>query len=168
MKSILLVKKLLGLVEMTSGLVNASFSLPEWQAVKMIFFAPCYSIYICDLSPLRFAVVERIAVSFPFVSRSNGLGIHSNSSGYPFQKNYHPFERLGLPLSNRSNSFLAGLLFQNNLPEQFATNLSQNVNNSSKRCFPSPCKLSRYFFGSIHLFFHNTRLSLQVLFKAEL
>ena len=41
MKSILLVKKLLGLVEMTSGLVNASFSLPERQAVKMIFFAPC-------------------------------------------------------------------------------------------------------------------------------
>ena len=40
MKSILLVKKFLGLVEMTSGLVNASFSLPEWQAVKMIFFAP--------------------------------------------------------------------------------------------------------------------------------
>ena len=25
---------------MTSGLVNASFSLPNWQAVKMIFFAP--------------------------------------------------------------------------------------------------------------------------------
>ena len=25
---------------MTSGLVNASFSLPEWQALKMIFFAP--------------------------------------------------------------------------------------------------------------------------------
>ena len=39
-KSILLVKKFWGLVEMTSGLVNASFSLPEWQAVKMIFFAP--------------------------------------------------------------------------------------------------------------------------------
>ena len=35
MKSILLVKKFLGLVEMTSGLVNASFSLPEWQAVKL-------------------------------------------------------------------------------------------------------------------------------------
>ena len=42
MKSILLVKKVLGLVEMTSGLVNASFSLLEWQAVKMIFFAPWY------------------------------------------------------------------------------------------------------------------------------
>ena len=40
MKSILLVKKLLGLAEMTSGLVNASFSVPEWQAVNMIFFAP--------------------------------------------------------------------------------------------------------------------------------
>ena len=42
MKSILLVEKFLGLpvVEMTSGLVNASFSLPEWQAVKIIFFAP--------------------------------------------------------------------------------------------------------------------------------
>ena len=39
-KSILLVKKFWGLVEMMSGLVNASFSLPEWQAVKMIFFAP--------------------------------------------------------------------------------------------------------------------------------
>ena len=39
-KSILLVKKFLGLGEMTSGLVNARFSLPEWQAVKMIFFAP--------------------------------------------------------------------------------------------------------------------------------
>ena len=33
-------QKFLGLGEMTSGLVNASFSLPEWQAVKMIFFAP--------------------------------------------------------------------------------------------------------------------------------
>ena len=39
-KSILLVKKLLELVEMTSGLVIASFSSPKWQAVKMIFVAP--------------------------------------------------------------------------------------------------------------------------------
>ena len=30
-----------GLVEMTFRLVNASFSLPEWQAVKMTFFAHC-------------------------------------------------------------------------------------------------------------------------------
>ena len=50
MKSILLDEKLLGLVEMTSGLVNASFSLPEWQAVKMIFFAPCTELIICRLN----------------------------------------------------------------------------------------------------------------------
>ena len=41
MKLILVVKKLLGLVEMTNGLVNASFRLPKRQAVQMIFFAPC-------------------------------------------------------------------------------------------------------------------------------
>ena len=50
MKSILLVKKFLGLIEMTSGLVNASFSLPEWQAVKMIFFAPCIGLKILRLT----------------------------------------------------------------------------------------------------------------------
>ena len=37
----LLIKTFLGLVEMIFGLVNVSFSLPEWQAVKMTFFAPC-------------------------------------------------------------------------------------------------------------------------------
>ena len=39
-KSLLLIKKFGGLVEMTFGLVNASFSSPEWQAVKMTFFEP--------------------------------------------------------------------------------------------------------------------------------
>ena len=34
-------KLIWGLVEMTFGLVYASFNLPEWQAFKMIFFAPC-------------------------------------------------------------------------------------------------------------------------------
>ena len=38
----LLVKMFLGLVEMIFGLVNVSFSFPEWQAVKMTFFAPCF------------------------------------------------------------------------------------------------------------------------------
>lgn len=33
-------QKIWGLVEMTIGLVNGCFSLPEWQAVKMTFFAP--------------------------------------------------------------------------------------------------------------------------------
>ena len=40
----LLVKTFLGLVEMIFGLVNVSFSLPEWQAVEMTFFAPCIEI----------------------------------------------------------------------------------------------------------------------------
>ena len=33
-------RRVLGLVEMPCGLVNASYSLPEWQAVKLTFFAP--------------------------------------------------------------------------------------------------------------------------------
>ena len=33
-------KTFLGLVEMTFGLVYASFSLPEWQTLKITFFAP--------------------------------------------------------------------------------------------------------------------------------
>ena len=55
MKSIPLDEKHLGLVEMTSGLVNASFSLPEWQAVKMIFFAPC----ICHCEMLLLVCKDR-------------------------------------------------------------------------------------------------------------
>ena len=37
----LLIKTLLGLVEMMFGQVNFSFSLPEWQTVKMNFFTHC-------------------------------------------------------------------------------------------------------------------------------
>ena len=33
-------KRVLGLVEMTCGLVHANYSLPKWQAVKLTFFAP--------------------------------------------------------------------------------------------------------------------------------
>ena len=33
-------KRVLGLVEMTCELVHASHILPEWQAVKLTFFAP--------------------------------------------------------------------------------------------------------------------------------
>ena len=40
-KSTLLIKMFLGLVGMTFGLVYASFSLREWQGLKMTFFAPC-------------------------------------------------------------------------------------------------------------------------------
>ena len=41
-KSILPIKKFLRLVEMTFGLVNASFSLPKRQGEKLTFFAPCF------------------------------------------------------------------------------------------------------------------------------
>ena len=60
MKSILLVKTFLGLVEMTSGLVNASFSLPEWQAVKMIFFATCLIFNLINFK--RLILIVRVNV----------------------------------------------------------------------------------------------------------
>ena len=37
----LLINTFLGLVEMMFGILNVSFSLPKWQAVKITFFAPC-------------------------------------------------------------------------------------------------------------------------------
>ena len=42
-ESIVLIKKFSGLAEMSFRLVNASFSLPKCQAVKMTFFVPCLS-----------------------------------------------------------------------------------------------------------------------------
>ena len=36
----LLIKTFLRLVEMMFGLVNVSFCLPKWQAVKLTLFAP--------------------------------------------------------------------------------------------------------------------------------
>ena len=42
----LLIKTFLELVEMMSRLVNVSFSLLEWQAVKMIFFLhPAFTLH---------------------------------------------------------------------------------------------------------------------------
>ena len=50
-RSILLIKTFCGLVEMMFGPVNVSFSLPEWQDVKMTFFAPsCYKEIFMNLS----------------------------------------------------------------------------------------------------------------------
>ena len=43
-----LIRTFLGLVEMMFGLVNVSFSLPEWQAVKMTFFAPRQILLVID------------------------------------------------------------------------------------------------------------------------
>ena len=47
---------------MTFGLVNASFSLPEWQAVRMTFFAPCIYIHTqtTHLSNHKHAIIQFI------------------------------------------------------------------------------------------------------------
>ena len=48
---------------MKSGLVSASFSLPEWQAVRMSFFAPCLSNTVTSLLwPLFF-----VGYTFPYI-----------------------------------------------------------------------------------------------------
>ena len=41
---------------MTCGLVHASYSLPEWQAVKLTFFAPCAVISVQSLLLVYFSV----------------------------------------------------------------------------------------------------------------
>ena len=41
---------------MTCVLVHASYSLPEWQAVKLTFFAPCAVISVWSLLLVYFSV----------------------------------------------------------------------------------------------------------------
>ena len=150
-------------------LISKQYTTCSYFSFTFCKYAPdyLYSIYICDLSPLRFAVVERVSVRFPFISRLNGLGSFRTAQAIRSKKLSSVRTARAHP-SNRSNGLSARLLFQNNSPKQFATNLSQNVDNSYKRCLPSPHELSRYIFYSIHLFCHNSRLSLQGLFKTEL
>ena len=64
MKSILLVKKSLGIVEMTFGLVNASFSLPEWQAVKD-FLCTLGITIICILIIIIIIIMQRVQCAWP-------------------------------------------------------------------------------------------------------
>ena len=74
--------KILWVVEMTFGLVNVSFSLPEWQAVKMTFFAPCtllsfFSVLFCHVFiykvVLFIIVYNDTAVHVSLVKRSKML-----------------------------------------------------------------------------------------------
>ena len=44
---------------------------------------------------------ENVPYGLPF---SKGFGIHLNSSGYPFKKNCHLFERLGLSVCKKLSS----------------------------------------------------------------
>ena len=60
----MLVKKFLELVEMTSRLVNTSFSLPEWYSVKMVSFAPLISAIILK-SLLRPLSIFQLVLSSP-------------------------------------------------------------------------------------------------------
>ena len=68
-KSILLVKKILGLVEITSWLVNASFSLPKWQAVKTIFFASW-----CSCTKISNVYKARYLAELGLVNKSFKIG----------------------------------------------------------------------------------------------
>ena len=54
----LLIKTFLGLAEMMFGLVNVSFSLPKWQAVKMTFFAPCIMFFFQKSEILMHKLVQ--------------------------------------------------------------------------------------------------------------
>ena len=41
------------LVEMTLGLVHASCRLPEWQAIKQTFFAPCLRVFLQNVNSMQ-------------------------------------------------------------------------------------------------------------------
>ena len=51
---------------MTCGLLHASYSLPEWQAVKLTFFAPCTTDlhYIGDINPFALDSLPKYEMSF--------------------------------------------------------------------------------------------------------
>ena len=53
------------------------------------------------LVPWRDLSRENVPYDLPF---SNGFGICLNGSGYPFKKNCHPFERLGLSVREKLSS----------------------------------------------------------------
>ena len=102
----------------------------------------------------------------------NSLGYPLEKKCHPFkqlrfsvQKNCHPFERLGYPARNKlsstwtaqvinSKQLSAALLFQTTFNQTVCANLSKNVslNNSSKRCLPSPHEFSPYIFCWIAIF----------------
>ena len=64
----LLIKTFLGLVEMMFGLVNVSFSLPEWQAVKVTFFAPC-NVYVTIY--IYLTIIPRARMGYETLVKSN-------------------------------------------------------------------------------------------------
>ena len=77
-KSTLLIKKFLGLVEMTFGLVYASLSLPEWQAVKTTFFAPFDYFIIITISQYIHVL---LTVYVGFDKKLVKIDINKNNTG---------------------------------------------------------------------------------------
>ena len=59
-ESILLIKVFLGLVEKTFGLVYASFSLPDRQALKMTFFTSCFLKFYSLLALFKGGMVKPV------------------------------------------------------------------------------------------------------------
>ena len=91
--------------------------------------------------------------------------IHSNSSGFPFKKTVIRSKGWGYPARNKlsstwtaqvinSKQLSAALLFQTTFNQTVCANLSKNIslNNSSKRCLPSPHEFPRYIFCWIAIF----------------
>ena len=70
----LLIKTFLGLVEMMFGLVNVSFSLPEWQAVKVTFFASWqWPLFLAD-SPYIDSCLNLYTAATIFCPQGGGRG----------------------------------------------------------------------------------------------
>ena len=58
---------------MTSGLVNASYSLPEGQAVKMIFFAPCDPLLTAAQLSLGYTFCDMTVSVLPLLTDATNL-----------------------------------------------------------------------------------------------
>ena len=97
----LLVKMFLGLVEMAFGLVYASFSLPERQALKMTFFAPCAT----DGSKLLIKPIYGTAPKSLFWAPAvyQDLSLHHDWPVNPFSPNsdQHQFSPNDIPTLSR-------------------------------------------------------------------
>ena len=64
---------------MTFGLVNVSFSLPKWQAVKMTFFAPCImQFHLKEMITLPLYSVEACVAKW-LTPRTPDLEVQSSS-----------------------------------------------------------------------------------------
>ena len=114
-KSIMLIKKLSGLVEMMSGLVNANFSLPEWQAVKVIFFAPWRGLLVYSCHCPIFSNAE-VGVGIP----ERGLQCESkHNNGVERQNKLFKYSYLRSH-KNNSPSVTLTILIQDFLPDNYS------------------------------------------------